>query len=101
MSSSRAAGSLGLGGRRARPPARRLLRLPVVWGLIGAFAFMFAGCGLGAGATPSAIHLTVTEDFGAKPVGPQGPPKVRGQETVLSLLIRNHKVTTRYGGGFV
>jgi hypothetical protein len=84
-----------------RPPARGLLCLLAPWGLIGVFAFMLAGCGLGAGPTPSAIHLTVTEDFGAKPVGPQGPPKVHGQETVLSLLMRNHAVTTRYGGGFV
>ncbi len=60
-----------------------------------------SGCGLGAGATPSAIHLTVTEDFGARPLGGQGAPKVRGQETVLSLLMRNYPVTTRFGGGFV
>ena len=89
------------GGRQARPPAHRLLGLLGWWGLLGVFVLMFAGCGLGPGATPSAIHLTVTEDFGAKPVGGQGPPKARGQETVLSLLMRNHAVTTRYGGGFV
>jgi hypothetical protein len=92
---------VGLGGRRARPPARGPLSLLALWALVGAFAVMLAGCGLGPGPTPSAIHLTVTEDFGAKMVGAQNPPKVRGQETILSLLMRNHKVTTRYGGGFV
>src|ERR1700684_116178 len=82
-------------GRHARPPARRLL------GLLGLFALMLASCGLGPGATPSAIHPTVTRGFGAKTVGAQGTPKARGQETVMSLLMRNHKVKTRYGGGFV
>lgn len=100
MSSSRPAGSLGEGGRRKRPPARGLLRLGR-WSLIGLIVLAVTGCGLGPGATPGAIHLTVTEDFGARPVGDQGPPKARGQETVLSLLMRNRTVTTRYGGGFV
>jgi Domain of unknown function (DUF4430) len=61
---------------------------------------LLAGCGLGAGRAPGAIHLTVTRQFGAAAVGGQGPPKVSGQETVMSLLMRNHVVTTRYGGGF-
>jgi Domain of unknown function (DUF4430) len=64
-------------------------------------ALTLAGCGLGAGSTPKAIHLAVTEGFGARVVGAQGPPKVRGQESVMSLLLRNHRVRTRYGGGFV
>ncbi len=73
-----------------------------VWSVaLGVLAVALGGCGLGAGATPSAIHLSVTEDFGAKSLGGQGAPKVRGQETVMSLLMRNHQVTTRYGGGFV
>jgi hypothetical protein len=61
---------------------------------------MLASCGLGPGRTPSAIHLTVTQGFGAGAVGAQRAPHVRGQETVMSLLMRNHKVKTRYGGGF-
>ncbi len=60
-----------------------------------------AGCGLGAGATPSAIKLTVTEDFGAHVVRSFSAPRVNGQETVMSLLTRNAKVATRFGGGFV
>jgi hypothetical protein len=60
-----------------------------------------AGCGLGAGPAPSAITLTVTRDFGARTVHSTSPAHVHGQETVMSLLMRNATVTTRYGGGFV
>ena len=70
-------------------------------GVLGLAVVMLASCGLGPGATPSAIHLTVTHGFGAKAVGTQSPPRVRGQETAMSLLMRNHRVKTRYGGGFV
>ena len=69
-------------------------------GLLGAVAAL-AGCGLGAGPAPSAVKLLVTSGFGARTIGPQGSPAVHGQETVMSLLERNHKVSTRYGGGFV
>jgi hypothetical protein len=62
---------------------------------------LLAGCGLGAGATPGVVTLTVTREFGAR-VMPHGHPlKVRGEETVMSLLMRNYKVATHYGGGFV
>lgn len=64
-------------------------------------AVALAGCGLGAGPAPSAITLTVTRNFGAQPVRSVSPPKVHGQETVMSLLMRNATVATRYGGGFV
>jgi hypothetical protein len=60
-----------------------------------------AGCGLGAGPAPSAVHLTVTHDFGASLVRSWSAPRVVGQETAMSLLTRNARVTTRYGGGFV
>jgi hypothetical protein len=60
-----------------------------------------AGCGLGAGPVPGGVHLTVTRDFGARVLGRASAPKVQGAETVMSLLLRNGKVTTRYGGGFV
>jgi len=60
-----------------------------------------AGCGLGPGPVPEGVHLTVTRDFGAHLLTQTGAPQVKGQETVMSLLLRNDKVTTKYGGGFV
>jgi hypothetical protein len=59
------------------------------------------GCGLGAGPAPSAIQLRVTRDFGARALHTTRAPTVKGQETVMSLLMRNDTVTTRFGGGFV
>ncbi len=64
-------------------------------------ALALAGCGLGAGSAPSAIQLLVTSEFGARVQSRSKPPKVVGQETVMSLLERNYRVATRYGGGFV
>jgi hypothetical protein len=60
-----------------------------------------AGCGLGPGAVPGGVHLTVTRDFGAHVLTQAGAPQVKGEETVMSLTERNDKVTTKYGGGFV
>jgi hypothetical protein len=60
-----------------------------------------AGCGLGAGPAPSAVQLVVTRDFGAHVLRRADAPNVRGQETAMSLLMRNDAVTTRYDGGFV
>ncbi len=60
-----------------------------------------AGCGLGAGPAPTAVRLLVTSEFGAKVLQEAPTPKTSGQETVMSLLLRNARVTTRYGGGFV
>ncbi len=60
-----------------------------------------AGCGLGAGPVPSGVQLTVTRDFGARVLSHSEAPRVVGQETAMSLLLRNDTVTTRYGGGFV
>jgi hypothetical protein len=60
-----------------------------------------AGCGLGPGPVPEGVHLTVTRDFGAHLLTQTGAPRVLGTETVMSLLLRNDKVTTKYGGGFV
>jgi Domain of unknown function (DUF4430) len=64
-------------------------------------AAALGGCGLGAGPAPSAVELNVTRDFGARVLHRSGPLKLRGQETVMSLLSRNYPVITRYGGGFV
>lgn len=60
-----------------------------------------AGCGLGAGKAPKDTRLTVTREFGAHLLLGSRTPRVKGEETVMSLLQRNAKVSTRYGGGFV
>jgi hypothetical protein len=65
-------------------------------------AASLAGCGLGAGSAPSAVQLLVTRDFGAQTVREVHAPRIAGEETVMSLLIRNAPgVQTRYSGGFV
>jgi Domain of unknown function (DUF4430) len=60
-----------------------------------------AGCGLGAGPTPTGVRLDVTRDFGAIPQLSLRAPNSHGEETVMSLLERNASIATRYGGGFV
>jgi hypothetical protein len=64
-------------------------------------ALALAGCGLGAGPTPGGVGLLVTRDFGAGALRVPSAPRVQGSETVMSLLMRNATVQTRYGGGFV
>ncbi len=64
-------------------------------------AGLLAGCGLGAGSAPRGVRLTVSSGFGASVLGESSAPRVRGSETVMSLLMRNDPVTTRFGGGFV
>ena len=73
-------------------------------GAVGAAAALvpaLTGCGLGAGRTPGSVQLAVTSEFGSRVLSHSGAPKVSGQETVMSLLMRNYRVGTRYGGGFV
>jgi Domain of unknown function (DUF4430) len=77
------------------------LRRCAALALLAAVAVAAAGCGVGAGRAPSDTRLTVTEDFGARSVRRIEAPKVGGSETVMRLLQRNLRVTTRYGGGFV
>ena len=61
-----------------------------------------AGCGLGAGkSTSGVVTLTVTRDFGAAPVGSVTEKSIPGSQTVMRMLERSFKVTTRYSGGFV
>jgi hypothetical protein len=69
-------------------------------GLVLALAAL-AGCGLGPGQSSSDTQLTVTEDFGARRVAALERPEVHGADTVMRLLQRNARVTTRFGGGFV
>jgi hypothetical protein len=76
----------------------RALGLPATLCLAAAFC---TGCGLGAGSAPTSVHLTVTREFGASVLRSWSAPRVRGQETAMSLLVRNATVSTRYGGGFV
>lgn len=66
-----------------------------------AAAALLCGCGLGAGTTPASDQLLVTQGFGAQTVLQSATPKVVGADTVMRMLERNAKVTTRYGGGFV
>ena len=66
-----------------------------------ALCLTVAGCGLGAGAAPSGVQVLVTRDFGSRLLRSTAAPRLAGQETVMSLLLRNYEVGTRYGGGFV
>jgi hypothetical protein len=92
MSSNGQTGSL-------RGSARALARRPFV--ALGLAVLLLASCGFGPGLAPAGVRLAVTEGFGARVVSSTSSPRARGQETVMSLLMRNHKVKTRYGGGFV
>jgi hypothetical protein len=78
---------------------RRLIRDALLATLTA--AGLLAGCGLGPGSTPGGVRLTVSRDFGAHAQRQTRQPRLRGSETVMSLLLRNAKVRTRYGGGFV
>jgi hypothetical protein len=62
---------------------------------------LVAGCGVGAGDTPKDVRLTVTDGFGERSLLHRPKAEVSGSDTVMRLLQRNAKVTTRYGGGFV
>ena len=64
-------------------------------------AVSFSGCGLGAGPAPGGVSLTVTRNFGATVLRYFSTPRVEGQETVMSLLMRNAAVSSRYSGAFV
>jgi hypothetical protein len=85
----------------ARTLRRRSIRPAALLALLGALAAPLAACGPGAGKKPSGARLTVTRDFGSRAQRELTAPKVSGQETVMRLLQRNAKVTTRFGGGFV
>jgi hypothetical protein len=60
-----------------------------------------AGCGLGAGHGTSDITLIVSRGFGSVHVAQATFRTVPGSETVMRLLERHFRVTTRYGGGYV
>ncbi|HEY3829345.1 MAG TPA: DUF4430 domain-containing protein [Solirubrobacteraceae bacterium] len=87
------------GGTRDGAGARFRHRVPPL--ALAATTALLAGCGLGPGTTPNGVRVEVTREFGAHTLSSLRAPKVRGQETVMSLLRRNLTVGTRYGGGFV
>jgi len=60
-----------------------------------------SGCGLGSGEGTKGTSLDVTLDFGEQTLLDTTTPTTDGQDTIMRLLQRNAKVTTRYGGGFV
>ncbi len=60
-----------------------------------------SGCGLGAGPGTSDVSLSVTRDFGTRAVLSVARGRLAGSQTVMRLLERSARVTTRYGGGFV
>lgn len=65
-------------------------------------AAALGGCGIGPGEAPgSPVSLTVTRDFGARPLLTVADAKVSGADTVMRVTQRNAKVTTRFGGDFV
>jgi hypothetical protein len=79
-----------------------MTRRAVLTAIAIASAVAIAGCGLGAGKpTSGVVTLTVTRGFGTAPVGSTTEKTIPGSQTVMRMLERSFKVTTRYGGGFV
>lgn len=71
-------------------------------GALAALALTVTGCGFGPGAASSGgARLEVTRDYGAKHGEPVTLAHVHQSDTVMRFLQATHKVTTRYGGGFV
>ncbi len=75
-------------------------RVAVTAGAI-AVAVALAGCGLGAGKGTSDVAVTVTSNFGSASLGSANEAHAPGSQTVMRLLERSFRVTTRFGGGFV
>jgi len=78
--------------------ARRSLALAT-----GLAALALVGCGLGPGPSlGGGAELDVTRDFGHRLlVEPARVTHVHQSDTVMRFVEATHKVTTRYGGGFV
>src|SRR5256886_10556107 len=76
-------------------------RAPVA-GLALACALVASGCGFGPGpSSGSAPRLDVTRDFGHQLLDSAKVAHVHSSDTVMRFLEAAHRVTTRYGGGFV
>jgi hypothetical protein len=81
---------------------RRLLIIMIVAVVMIGAAAAAVGLRTGSGKTTSDVSLTVTRDFGAKPVDdPLTGLTPSSDTTVMRLLAGNADVKTRYGGGFV
>jgi Domain of unknown function (DUF4430) len=79
----------------------RLRARPLIVAAAMAATVLLGGCGFGAGPGTTDASIEVTSDFGSSLVGSATERNVPGAETVMSLLQRHFKVSTRYGGGFV
>lgn len=64
-------------------------------------AIAAAGCGLGPGAGLEGVRLTVTRDYGRTPLLSREVGDVTESDSVMRVLERNARISTRYGGGFV
>lgn len=60
-----------------------------------------AGCGFGPGAEVGEVSLTVTRDYGTEQVQPPTSGEASESDTVMRVLDREAKISTRYSGGFV
>lgn len=79
--------------------ARRGLAVAIA--LLVTAALAAAGCGFGAGKGLGEAELTVTRDFGVHRVAAPAQAEVTESDTVMRLLEREARISTRYGGGFV
>src|ERR1700744_1106243 len=77
----------------------RFRALPAVIAL--AVVLACGGCGLGPGAPTKGVSLTVSSGFGPSHISTVSRSRVPGSETVMRMLERSFKISTRYGGGFV
>jgi hypothetical protein len=69
--------------------------------ILAACAVAIAGCGLSPRAGGSGVSVTVTRNFGAGTLGTATEPRVSASETVIGLLERHFRVSTRRGGRVV
>jgi uncharacterized protein DUF4430 len=63
-------------------------------------ALAAAGCGLGPGAGVGSVELSVSRDYGSRPMLERSV-EVTESDTVMRVLEGSADITTRYGGGFV
>lgn len=64
-------------------------------------AALLAGCGIGAVPGTRSASVLVTANFGSTIYGTAVQQHVPGSETVMALLERHFKITTRHGGDIV